>query len=55
MLVDHVENVVARVAGTAVVLVKYGYQKGLKIADFELDQMNQGLPCLMAQTMMREH
>lgn len=55
MLVDHVGNVVIRVDGSAAGPVTYGYQKCLEIAELELDQMNQGLPCLMEQTMMREH
>lgn len=52
---DHVGNSGIQVAGTAVDLIIAGYQKGSRIADPDLDRMNQGSPCLKLQMKMKEY
>lgn len=52
---DHVGNSGIQVAGTAVDLILAGYQKGSRIADPDLDRMNQGSPCSKLQMKMKEY
>lgn len=51
---DHVGNFELQVVGNAVDLATSGYQKSLKTADPDPDQMNQGSPHSIAQTTTKD-
>ncbi len=52
---DHVGNCGSQAAGTAVDPALAGYQKGSRIADPDLDRMNQDSPCLKLQVKMKKY